>query len=74
MQELIDKLQSTHGLSAEQAHGVLNTIKEFVKEKFPMVGGAIDSILPSPAENSGGTDTDVAQAIAGSSSADDIIP
>jgi hypothetical protein len=45
MEELIQKLQSVHGLSAEQAHGILNTIVTFVKEKFPMVGGAIDNIF-----------------------------
>jgi hypothetical protein len=45
MQELIKKLQDLHGLSSEQSHGILNTIKEFIKEKFPMVGGAIDNIF-----------------------------
>ena len=45
MEELIQKLQSAHGLSAEQSHGILNTIVTFVKEKFPMVGGAIDNLF-----------------------------
>lgn len=47
MEELIQKLQSVHGLSAEQSHGILTTITNFVKEKFPMVGGAIDNIFQS---------------------------
>ena len=47
MEELIQKLQAVHGLSAEQSHGILNTITSFVKEKFPMVGGAIDNIFQS---------------------------
>ncbi|MDQ6757028.1 MAG: hypothetical protein M3004_08830 [Bacteroidota bacterium] len=47
MQELIDKLKNVHGLSHEQANGILETIKNFVKEKFPMVGGAIDSVFGS---------------------------
>ena len=47
MEELIKKLQSVHGLSAEQSHGILNTITSFVKEKFPMVGGAIDNLFQS---------------------------
>jgi hypothetical protein len=47
MQELIEKLQQEHGLSAEQSYGVLNTIKNFIKEKFPMVGGAVDNLFPS---------------------------
>lgn len=47
MEELIQKLQDVHGLSADQSHGILNTITNFVKEKFPMVGGAIDNIFQS---------------------------
>ena len=46
MQELLDKLKNIHGLSTEQSHGILNTIKEYIKEKFPMVGGAIDNLFP----------------------------
>jgi hypothetical protein len=46
MQELINKLQAEHGLSHEQSHGILNTITSFIKEKFPMVGGAIDNLFP----------------------------
>ena len=54
MEELIQKLQNLHGLSAEQSHGILNTITTYVKEKFPMVGGAIDNLFHSgttPAES-----------------------
>lgn len=47
LEELLQKLQSEHGLSAEQSSGVLNTISSFVKEKFPMMAGMIDNILPS---------------------------
>ncbi|MEJ7672049.1 MAG: hypothetical protein WKF59_04930 [Chitinophagaceae bacterium] len=47
MQELVERIQKDHGLSAEQSHGILNTIKEFIKEKFPMMGGAVDNIFPS---------------------------
>jgi len=69
MQELIEKLKSLHGLSHDQAHGILNTIKDFVKQKFPMVAGALDNIFPqAPAP---GTDTDVAQAVAGTTPAGD---
>ena len=62
MQELIDKLKNVHGLSTEQSHGILNTITSFIKEKFPMVGGAIDNLLPddksskTPAGDAGSTD------------------
>ena len=47
MEELIQKLQSLHGLSAEQSHGILNTITGYVKEKFPMVAGAVDNLFQS---------------------------
>ena len=47
MEELIQKLQNIHGLSAEQSHGILNTITGFIKEKFPMVGGAVDNLFQS---------------------------
>jgi hypothetical protein len=46
MEDLIKRLQENHNLTAEQSYGILNTIKEFIKEKFPMVGGAIDNLLP----------------------------
>ena len=47
MEELIQKLQNIHGLSSEQSHGILNTIAGYLKEKFPMVGGAIDNLFQS---------------------------
>lgn len=47
MEELVKKLQSIHGLTAEQSHGILNTITGFIKEKFPMVSGAIDNLFQS---------------------------
>ena len=53
MEELIKKLQLTHGLSAEQAQSILNTIAGFIKEKFPMVGGAIDNLFQSGTTPSG---------------------
>lgn len=47
MDELIQKLQSVHGLSAEESHKILGTIADYLKEKFPMVGGAIDNLFQS---------------------------
>ena len=53
MEELIQKLQDSHGISAEQGHGILSTIKDYVKEKFPMLGGAVDNMFAStPTANS----------------------
>ena len=55
MEELIQKLQDSHGITAEQGHGILSTIKDYVKEKFPMLGGAVDNMFAStPAANSAG--------------------
>ena len=64
MQELIEKLKKGHGLTPEQSYGVLNTIKDFIIEKFPMAGGMLDNFFPAKAEQRG-TDTDKAQAVAG---------
>ena len=46
MQELIQKLQDEHGLSAEQSSGILGTISNFIKEKVPMAAGMIDNFFP----------------------------
>jgi hypothetical protein len=48
MNELIDKLVTGAGISPEQAAKTLEVIKDFVKEKFPMLGGAVDNILQVP--------------------------
>ncbi len=45
--ELIEQLQQKAGLSTEQAHSALQTIKQYVVEKFPMLAGAVDNIFPS---------------------------
>ncbi len=45
MEELLQKLQDVHGLTLEQSHGILNTITNYIKEKFPMVAGAVDNIF-----------------------------
>lgn len=46
MQDLIKKLQEAHGISAEQSYAILNTIKDFIKQKFPMIEGAVDNLFP----------------------------
>lgn len=47
MQELIDRLINDAGLSQTQAHKALETIKNFVVEKFPMMEGAVDKLFNS---------------------------
>lgn len=45
MQELINQLTAKAGITADQAVKALDTIKEFVKEKFPMMAGAVDNLF-----------------------------
>lgn len=47
MQELINRLTEKAGITAEQAGKSIETIKDFVKEKFPMLGGAVDNMFAS---------------------------
>lgn len=45
MQEIVERLTQKVGLSPEQAQKALSTIAEFVKEKFPMLEGAVDQMF-----------------------------
>lgn len=45
MDELIQELQTKAGLTEEQAAKAIDTIKDFVKEKFPMMAGAVDQLF-----------------------------
>jgi len=45
MQELIEKLKIEVGLTDEQARQAIETIKNFVVEKFPMLEGAIGNLF-----------------------------
>ena len=45
MTELINKLVERAGVSTDQAVKSLDVIKDFVKEKFPMLAGAVDNIF-----------------------------
>ncbi len=51
MQELINRLTAEAGISADQATKALDTIKNFVKEKFPMLGGAVDNMFAASPES-----------------------
>lgn len=43
--ELIDKLKTQAGLSDDQAQKVLETIKNFVVDKYPMLSGAVNNMF-----------------------------
>ncbi len=45
MNELIDRLTQEVGITPEQAQKAIETIANFVKEQFPMIGGAVDQIF-----------------------------
>jgi len=47
MEDLLEKLQSEVGLSAEQAAKSIETIKLYVIEKFPMLESAVENIFSS---------------------------
>jgi hypothetical protein len=49
MQELITKLTEKAGITEDQAAKAVEAIKDFVKEKFPMMAGAVDNLLGASA-------------------------
>ena len=52
MQELIDRLVKETGVTPEQAKQSIETIAAFVKEKFPMLGGAVNQIFKAGGKES----------------------
>jgi hypothetical protein len=62
MQELITRLTEKAGISVEQATKTIDTIKEFVKEKFPMLGGAVDNMFAGSVDNAASASTPTAEA------------
>ena len=50
MNELVERLSNEAGLTPEQAQKAVTTIANFVKEKFPMLGGAVDQIFAAGAK------------------------
>lgn len=62
MQELITRLTEKAGISTAQATKTIDTIKEYVKEKFPMLSGAVDNMFAG-AENNTAVAAPVAEAV-----------
>jgi hypothetical protein len=71
MQELIQKLTEKAGVSTEQATKSIEVIKEFVKEKYPMLGGAVDQMMGTDATKATETPTATTQAQAAAPAKDD---
>jgi len=60
LSELLQKLETEHGISPEQGSNILNTIAGHIKEKFPMVGGMIDNLLGTQTATTDATGTTTA--------------
>jgi nucleoid DNA-binding protein len=45
MQELIERVQQEAGVTPEQAKKSIEAVANFVKEKFPMMAGAVDQLF-----------------------------
>ena len=45
VQDLINQIVEKTGIPADKAQQVMGVVANFVKEKYPMVGGQIDNIL-----------------------------
>jgi hypothetical protein len=43
--ELVEQLKSKVGLNDDQANKVIETIKDFVVDKYPMLAGAVNNIF-----------------------------
>ena len=55
VQDLINQIVEKTGVPADKAQQVLGVVAGFVKEKFPMVGGQIDSVLGTGGNTAGGS-------------------
>ena len=45
MEELVNKISNDAGITVEQSLKALETVKDYVKEKFPMMSGAVDKLF-----------------------------
>ena len=45
MQDLINKISEKTGISTDKATEVLQTVSDFIKEKYPLLAGTVDSVL-----------------------------
>ncbi|RYZ60664.1 MAG: hypothetical protein EOO14_06995 [Chitinophagaceae bacterium] len=54
VQELISQIVEKTGIPADKAQEVLGVVANFVKQKYPMVGSQIDSVLGSGGNQGGG--------------------
>jgi hypothetical protein len=53
MNELVERLTMEAQLTPEQARKAIETIAGYVKEKFPMLGDAVDNIFGAGSKDNG---------------------
>ena len=73
MNELIERLVKEAGITPEQATKAIEALSGYVKEKFPMLGGAVDNLLgvneaPTATATSTGSESSIMDKIS------DVIP
>lgn len=47
MNDLIERIVNETGITPQQAQQTITTIANYIKEKFPMIGGAVDNLFPT---------------------------
>ncbi len=52
MQDLINQICSKTGISQQQAAGAVETVRNYVKEKMPLMAGSIDGLFGNTAATS----------------------
>ena len=45
MNDLVERITAAAGITPEQAKTAVETIADYVKEKFPMMAGAVDNLF-----------------------------
>jgi hypothetical protein len=53
MNELINQIVEKTGVPADKAQQVLSVVAGFVKQKFPAIGGQVDSVLGTSSGETG---------------------
>jgi hypothetical protein len=54
VQDLINQIVEKTGIPADKAQQAIGVVANFVKQKYPMMGGQIDSVLGTSGEQAGG--------------------
>ncbi len=50
MNELIEKLVKEANITPEQASKTIESLSNYIKEKFPMLAGAVDNLFKNSAD------------------------